>query len=106
MNGFFDEKEELYLRVSVQYDDLSYNGYDRSSYFFEGGKQKMKERPIKAVQTLQDYTLRVEFTSGNSVLLNMDRMLPKVRFMELKNPAVWERAETDGLFVRWPGACE
>lgn len=66
----------------------------------------MRERLIKAAQPLQNHTLRVEFTSGNSVVLHMDSLLSKVRFMELKDPAVWERAETDGLFVRWPGICE
>lgn len=66
----------------------------------------MQERPIEAVHPLQGYVLRIDFASGSSVMLHMEDLLTKVRFIALREQAVWNGAVTDGTFVRWPGVCE
>lgn len=63
--------------------------------------------PITKVTPLQDYVLRVEYSSGSTVLFHMKEMLNKgCRFRGLDEPGVWETAQTDGRFVRWPRYAE
>ena len=56
---------------------------------------------ISAVTPLPDYILRVDFVSGSRLLLDMKPYLDRLRFKPLADPAVWQSAETDGIFVRF-----
>lgn len=63
--------------------------------------------PISKVTPLADYVLQVDYSSGSTVLFRMKDMLNKgCRFRGLDEPGVWETAETDGRFVRWPHYAE
>ena len=61
----------------------------------------MKRRYLKAVTTLPDYILQVDFVSGSRLLLDMSRYLDKLRFRPLANPEVWNSAVTNGIFIRF-----
>lgn len=56
---------------------------------------------ISAVTPLPDYILRVDFVSGSRLLLDMKPYLDRLRFKLLADPAVWQSAETNGIFVRF-----
>ena len=56
---------------------------------------------ISAVIPLPDYILRVDFVSGSRLLLDMKPYLDKLRFRPLADPAVWNSAMTNGIFVRF-----
>ena len=56
---------------------------------------------ISAVTPLPDYILRVDFISGSRLLLDMKPHLDKLRFRPLADPAVWNSAMTNGIFVRF-----
>ena len=56
---------------------------------------------ISAVTPLPDYILRVDFVSGSRLLLDMKPYLDKLRFRPLADPAVWNSAMTNGIFVRF-----
>ena len=53
---------------------------------------------ISAVTPLPDYILRVDFISGSRLLLDMKPHLDK---RPLADPAVWNSAMTNGIFVRF-----
>ena len=53
---------------------------------------------ISAVTPLPDYILRVDFVSGSRLLLDMKPYLDK---LPLADPAVWNSAMTNGIFVRF-----
>lgn len=61
----------------------------------------MNEQPIKAVEALPEYILRVEWQSGSVTLLNMRPILTNPRFRVLKDESVWRSAATDGRTIRW-----
>ena len=48
-----------------------------------------------------NYILRVDFVSGSRLLLDMKPYLDKLRFRPLADPAVWNSAVTNGIFVRF-----
>lgn len=50
---------------------------------------------------LEDYVLQVDFVSGSRLLLDMKPYLDRLRFKLLADPAVWQSAETNGIFVRF-----
>ena len=56
---------------------------------------------ISAVTPLPDYILRVDFISGSRLLLDMKPYLDNLRFRPLADPAVWNSAMTNGIFVRF-----
>lgn len=56
---------------------------------------------ISAVTPLPDYILRVDFVSGSRLLLDMKPYLDKLRFRPLADPAAWNSAMTNGIFVRF-----
>ena len=56
---------------------------------------------ISAVTPLPDYILRVDFVSGSRLLLDMKPYLDKLRFRPLADPAGWNSAMTNGIFVRF-----
>ena len=59
----------------------------------------MKRRYLKAVTTLPDYILQVDFVSGSRLLLDMKPYLDKIRFRPLSDPRVWNSVVTNGIFV-------
>ena len=61
----------------------------------------MKRRYLKAVTTLPDYILQVDFVSGSRLLLDMKPHLDKIRFRPLADARVWNSAVTNGIFVRF-----
>ena len=56
---------------------------------------------ISAAVPLEDYVLQVDFVSGSRLLLDMKPYLDRLRFKLLADPAVWQSAETNGIFVRF-----
>ena len=55
----------------------------------------MNRKYISAAVPLEDYVLQVDFVSGSRLLLD------RLRFKPLADPAVWQSAETNGIFVRF-----
>ena len=61
----------------------------------------MERRYISAVRPLNGFVLQVDFVSGSRLLLDMEPYLDKIRFRPLADPQVWNRAVTNGIFVRF-----
>lgn len=58
-------------------------------------------RYLTAVAPLADHILQIDFVSGARLLLDMKPYLDKIRFRPLADPAVWNSAVTNGIFVRF-----
>lgn len=71
------------------------------SFIFRRGGMPLYRKYISAVTPLPDYILRVDFVSGSRLLLDMKPYLDKLRFRPLADPAVWNSAMTNGIFVRF-----
>ena len=67
----------------------------------EEGGIHLGRRYLTAVAPLPDYILQVDFVSGARLLLDMKPYLDKIRFLPLNDPAVWNSAVTNGIFVRF-----
>ena len=65
------------------------------------GGEEVYRRYISAVAPLTDYILQGDFVSGSRLLLDMKPYLDKCRFQPLGDPAVWNSAVTNGIFVRF-----
>ena len=61
----------------------------------------MPRQYISAVKPLENHVLQVDFVSGSRVLLDMSAQLSNLRFSPLRDPAVWNSAVTNGVFVRF-----
>lgn len=61
----------------------------------------MKNGPIESVEPMEGHVLRAVFDNGNSVTVNFSPRLHTFRFGVLKSPAVWQSADTNGVFVHW-----
>ena len=61
----------------------------------------MNRKYISAVAPLSDYVLQVDFVSGSRLLLDMKPYLDKLRFRPIADPAVWNSAVTNGIFIRF-----
>ena len=61
----------------------------------------MTRRYIAAVAPLADHILQVDFVSGSRLLLDMKPYLDKLRFRPICDPATWNSAVTNGIFVRF-----
>lgn len=61
----------------------------------------MTRRYISAVAPLSDYILQVDFVSGSRLLLDLKPYLDKLRFRPICDPATWNSAVTNGIFVRF-----
>ena len=61
----------------------------------------MTLRYIAAVAPLADYILQVDFVSGSRLLLDLKPYLDKLRFRPICDPATWNSAVTNGIFVRF-----
>ena len=61
----------------------------------------LNRKYISAAVPLEDYVLQVDFVSGSRLLLDMKPYLDRLRFKPLADPAVWQSAETNGIFVRF-----
>ncbi len=61
----------------------------------------MYRKYISAVAPLANNILQVDFASGSRLLLDMKPYLDKLRFRALADPAVWDSAVTNGIFVRF-----
>ena len=61
----------------------------------------MERRYISAVKPLDGFVQQVDFISGSRLLLDMKPYLDKLRFRPLADPAVWNSAMTNGIFVRF-----
>lgn len=70
-------------------------------FYFPEGRNAFVPKNISAVTPLPDYILRVDFVSGSRLLLDMKPYLDKLRFRPLADPAVWNSAMTNGIFVRF-----
>ena len=65
------------------------------------GGTHLGRRYLTAVAPLPDHILQVDFVSGARLLLDMKPYLDKIRFLPLNDPAVWNSAVTNGIFVRF-----
>lgn len=70
-------------------------------FYFPEGRNAFVPKYISAVTPLPDYILRVDFVSGSRLLLDVKPYLDKLRFRPLADPAVWNSAMTNGIFVRF-----
>lgn len=61
---------------------------------------------IKSVIPMSDYRLEVQLENGSSIILDFSDRLNNVRFGLLKDKAFFQRAATDGDFVRWDNKIE
>ena len=61
----------------------------------------MERSYIRAVTPERDHVLRVEFVTGSVLLLDLSRRLDSLRLRPLRDPAVWARPVTNGVYVRW-----
>jgi hypothetical protein len=61
----------------------------------------MNGEPISEVIAQKDGVLQVNFSTGNSVILDMKPKFIAYRFGVLSDPAVFASADTDGNFVYW-----
>ena len=61
----------------------------------------MTRRYIAAVAPLADHILQVDFVSGSRLLLDLKPSLDKLRFRPICDPATWNSAVTNGIFVRF-----
>ena len=61
----------------------------------------LNRKYISAAVPLEDYVLQADFLSGRRLLLEMKTYHHRLRFKPLADPAVWQRAETNGIFVRF-----
>ena len=61
----------------------------------------MTRRYIAAVAPLADHILQVDFVSGSRLLLDLKPYLDKLRFRPICDPATWDSAVTNGIFVRF-----
>ncbi len=61
---------------------------------------------IKNVIPKEDYRLEVQLENGSSIILDFSDRLHTVRFGLFANRAFFDRAVTDGDFVRWDNKIE
>ena len=61
----------------------------------------MTRKYIAAVTPLADHILQVDFVSGSRLLLDLKPYLDKLRFRPICDPATWNSAVTNGIFVRF-----
>lgn len=61
---------------------------------------------IKRVIPNDDYLLEVQLENGNSMIIDFSHKLHTVRFGMLDDKTFFQRARTDGNFVRWDNKIE
>jgi hypothetical protein len=57
--------------------------------------------PIMKVVPKENYCLEVFLENGTSILLNLESRLQTVRFGILSERELFNRATTDGTYIRW-----
>ena len=58
---------------------------------------------IKRVGALDDDTLDVELTNGQTLLFAMEALMRQLPYAALRDPAVFCCPQTDGESIFWPG---
>lgn len=61
---------------------------------------------IKEVVPKDNYRLEVLLENGSSITLNMESRLGTIRFGFLADKAFFNRATTDGKYIRWDNKIE
>jgi len=61
---------------------------------------------IKEVLPKENYKLEVLLENGSSITLNMESRLETVRFGMLADKTFFNRATTDGSYIRWDNKIE
>lgn len=54
----------------------------------------------------EDYRLEVHLDNGSSVTLNLESRIHTIRFGQLEDKALFQRAVTDGICIRWDDKVE
>ncbi|MPM25263.1 hypothetical protein SDC9_71753 [bioreactor metagenome] len=54
----------------------------------------------------EGYRLEVRLDNGSSVILNLESRIHTVRFGLLEDKALFQRAVTDGSYIRWDNKVE
>ena len=57
--------------------------------------------PILRIEAKDKYNILIELASGHKVILDLTQKLHTIRFHELANPDVFNKAETDGYSIIW-----
>jgi hypothetical protein len=61
---------------------------------------------IIKVTPMEDYLLEVQLDNGSSVILNLKNRLGTVRFLMIEDIDLFQRASTDGNYIRWGNKVE
>lgn len=61
---------------------------------------------IIKVKPMENYHLEVQLDSGSSVILNLKDRLNTARFMMISDTDIFQRASTDGSYIRWDNKVE
>lgn len=61
----------------------------------------MRGQPIIKVDPMENGILQVTFDTGNIITIDMKPTFKGFRFGALKNPDIWQSADTDGAFIHW-----
>lgn len=70
--------------------------------FFGGGKRAMSK--ILKVTANDDFTLRVEFEHGNTIIFNMRQLIKTMPFYSLNDPERFRDITLEEKAIRWPDA--
>ncbi|MPM61824.1 hypothetical protein SDC9_108687 [bioreactor metagenome] len=61
---------------------------------------------IKSIQPKADYTLKILFENGHTVILDMNQKIETTRFRQLLDQTLFLGATTDGSSIRWSDLIE
>jgi len=61
---------------------------------------------ITGLSPRENYRLEVQLDNGSSVTLNLESRLGTLRFGMLADKALFQRAVTDGNYIRWDNKAE
>ena len=73
---------------------------------FAGREDVFATMRILTVSARENHLLEVNFDNGTTVILNMAARLDCIRFMALRDMAIFQSAATDGQFIRWGSKVE
>lgn len=73
--------------------------------FFSGLEVRNMSK-ITGLVPQEDYRIEVLLDNGSSVTLNLESRLETIRFGMLADKELFQRAVTDGSFIRWDNKVE
>ena len=61
---------------------------------------------IKEIVPKENYCIEVHLENGSQIILNLENRLKTVRFSTLSDKAFFNKATTDGSYIRWDNKVE